>query len=500
MGMLAKAKRFFVGGESSYLGYDAIKDRGRRRAPKQRVYSEDSRLSGYYREWMQATAHDAQRNFAVASWMVRRHLDYVSTFNFQARTDDKEFNIDVENYMKLWGRRQNCDVRRKHSFRKIVRLMESRRVVDGDIFMLKLMKGKDRGYLQAIEADRIASPEHVGVADRNNVARRMRDEKWENGVRLDKNGMALEYLLTKRSDGYQKTFEAFLPASRVFTLGYYDRFDQIRGISPLTSALNTLADLYEGLDYMFMKLKLSQLFGFAFYRNAPADQMDATKATIDADGDGVAESGHTVNMKNGPAIFNLKPDEKAEVLESQTPSTESVQFLQVMVLIVLKSLDLPMSFFDESHSNWYSSRAGLIQYQKSTADKVADLQDTLDEITRWRLGIAFSDGELTLPSGMDFDDLKWDWKPVGVPWWDPTKEVAGHKAAIAANLDTFQRVCNMTGTDFYENVDANAKAIEYAREQGVEPVLATTTSRNETEEISQDDEVDSDEEANTDES
>lgn len=495
---LAKTRQFFIG-ESSYLGYDAIKDRGRRRPSKQRVYDEDIRLNSVYRERMQATAHDAQRNFAVAAWMVRRHLDYVATFNFQARTTDKAFNFELEQWAKWWGRRYNCDVRRKHSFRKMIRLMESRRVVDGDIFMKKLMKGRDRGRLQAIEADRVADPEYIGIADKATVTRRLRNEEWKNGVRLNVNGEALEYIVTRRVNNGQKQFERFVQAKELVALGYYDRFDQVRGVSPLSSALNTLADLYEGLDYAFMKVKLSQLFGFATYRDVK-NPFDHTQATQDRDQDGVNESAQKIDFGNGPVQLNLDRDDRVEILESQTPSTETTQFLTMMVHIVLKALDLPMSFFDESHSNWYSSRAGLIQYQKSAADKICDLQESLDEITRWRLGVALVDGEITLPSGMTFDDLKWDWKPVGVPWWDPTKEVAGHKAAISANLDTFQRVCNMTGTDYYENVDANAKAIEYAEMMGVAPVLATSTTHNETADVTDgnDTETDSDE-ANTDE-
>ena len=141
-----------------------------------------------------------------------------------------------------------------------------------------------------------------------------------------------------------------------------------------------------------------------------------------------------------------------------------------------QSLDLPLGFLDESKSNFHGARSGLILYQKSCEDKQRDLAETLDQITEWRLGMALADGDFRLPQGMQWDDIKWEWVPAGVPWWDPQKEIAGHKNAIAANLDTFERVCRMNGTDFYDNCMANAKAFEFARELGVEPVLATTTT------------------------
>ena len=48
--------------------------------------------------------------------------------------------------------------------------------------------------------------------------------------------------------------------------GFFDRFDQLRGISPLAPAVNTLRDCYEGYDYALAKMKVAQLFALAFYR------------------------------------------------------------------------------------------------------------------------------------------------------------------------------------------------------------------------------------------
>jgi hypothetical protein len=57
--------------------YDATEERGRRQSPAIRTQSEDRILLPTMRAKLDATAQDLHRNFAVAQWMIRRHLDYV---------------------------------------------------------------------------------------------------------------------------------------------------------------------------------------------------------------------------------------------------------------------------------------------------------------------------------------------------------------------------------------------------------------------------------------
>jgi len=139
-----------------------------------------------------------------------------------------------------------------------------------------------------------------------------------------------------------------------------------------------------------------------------------------------------------------------------------------MIHVSLKALDIPYSFFDESFTNFFGSRGGLMQYLKSCKHKQADLVDLLDEITAWRLRLFIEDGVLELPGDMTLANVSWEWVPDGVPWWDPAKQVRGHSEAIARGLDSPQRVCRESGTDFYTNVDQIAEAQAYAEEKGVD--------------------------------
>lgn len=478
--MIQAARNFF----SAISGYDALNPRGRRKNTSQRVKSEDAVLKDRDRRALAATAQDVQRNFAIAAWAIRMHLNYVSSFAFQSRTGDDEIDWAVESFMARWSSKYQCDVRKQHPFRRMIRLAEARRVVDGDIFFLKLSgDGVSRGKLQAIEGDRIATP-----ADMPSSFNR---DEWTNGIRLTGSGIAKEYCICNRDANGQLSFGRVVPEESIFAHGFYDRFDQVRGISPIASALNSLQDVYEGIDYALAKIKVSQLFGLVFYRDA-TDAFDGVKPMLDTNGDNIPNAGYEVNFAGGPQMLDLNPGDRAEFLESRSPATETVQFLKLIIHVALKSLDLPYSFFDESFTNFYGSRGSMIQYLKACRSKQQDLSEFLDEITAWRLGMAVADGDLILPRGVAFQDLAWEWVPDGVPWWDPAKEVSGHAAAIAAGLDTPQRVCRAIGTDYYDNVDEISKANAYAKERGVSIILpgistAQAAMERENEASSQDD-------------
>lgn len=435
--------------------YSAVVDKKRRRPPKLRTYHEDEHAKGRERTKLLATARDVVRNFSVARWAIGKHLDYVSSFSFQAKTGDPGLDDEIEALFRPWFGRYGCDVARRHPFRRFVRLAEARRCVDGDFGFLKVAgrPGSDvRGKLQGIEADRIYTP--------NDLPDDYDREDFVNGVRTSPFGATLSYCLCDRTTSGDMKFARIVPANNLILHGFFDRFDQTRGISPIVAALNSLQDVYEGFDYALAKMKVAQLFGLAVYRS----DSDRLGDESDTDGDGIDD---TVAFGRGTIQLDLDAEDRAEILEAKTPAAETTDFLKLMIHVSLRALDIPYSFFDESFTNFYGSRGGLIQYLKSCKSKQQDLQEVLDEITKWRLGLFVADGELTLPRRMEFDDLRWEWVPDGVPWWDPVKEVTGNTKAIAAGLTDYQRVCRESGTDFFDNIDAIAEQQAYAASKGV---------------------------------
>lgn len=425
--------------------YTAAEPSNTRRDPGSRIRSSDDFLTDTKRRRLISGARDLDRNFAVASWAIRKHLDYVSTFSFQPRMDDPAINDQMQALMDWYSRPRNCDVANRHSLRRIIRLAETRRVIDGDIFLVKLSNGR----LQAIESDRVRDPD----------IRRGEAENWKHGVRTGPGGSMQSIAVHSRDRYGSYAFERSIPSRNVIHLAYWGGFDQVRGISPLASAITTFQDALEVKDYALAKAKVTQLFALAITREAPDYLEDESELT-----------NYMVDFGRGPVKLDMDPGDKAEFLESRHPSTEFQDFLRVCLQAALKALDIPWSFYDESHTNFFGSKAALQNYILSCKHKREDLKEVLDRITGWRMARWIATGQLQLPPGDTLEDLRWDWIPVGTPWWDPAKEVPGDLAAIDGKLMTRSEVRRMRfGDDWKQVMRSLAEEERFMSELGLSP-------------------------------
>jgi len=428
------------------MAYDSSETDTKRRAPSTRLKAVDNILTPTKRKRLVASTRDIVQNFSIASWAVRRHLDYVSSFSFQPRTGDDGLDRELMTLLEWYSRPLNCDVSGRHSLPSMIRLAEERRTIDGDVFLVKMSSG----HLQAVEGDRVRT---------DSMGNSSGDDGLVHGCRVSKGGRLQSIAVHGRtkSGGYE--FERMVRAGNVYHVGYFDRFDQIRGVSPMAPAINSFRDVYEGADYALAKMKVSQLFGLAFYRENP----DEFGAAASSDG-----AGYDVDFGRGPVQLDLEPGDRAEFLESKSPPQEFQAFMQTMVGVALKCLDIPFSYYDESFTNYFGAKSAQVHYEKSCKSKRATLRETLDRITLWRLGLFIEDGHLTLPSGMDIGAVAWEWVHDGTPWWDPSKEVKGDVLAIAAGLKTRSQVIKERhGRDFRDVIDQLAREEEYIRDAGI---------------------------------
>jgi len=453
---------------ASFFSYDAIESSGRRKAITRQPTREDALLTGSKRRKLQETAADLSRNLSLAAWMVRRHLDYVSQFEFHGRHEDDRLNDKVERLMWEDSRPSQCDVAGRFNREKMFRVAEARRVLDNDTFLVKLRDGR----LQGLQGDLIRDPAGEG-----------RTSEIVDGVRLGRYGRHLSYAAHKRESNNKVVFAKWLAARNVIHYGFFDRYsnDQVRGVSPISSALNPLRDVYENFDYALAKAKVSQLFAISFYRNAEDGigygEEDEAGPLGDEDGDGEDEpQGYKVSFADGPIQLDLDPGDRAEFLESKQPSSEFQDFTKLVIQVALKALDLPYSFYDESATNFFGSRAAWLHYERSCKDKRDDQIELRRNYTVWKMQGWIKSGRLTLPRGMTIADYDFEWVPIGMPWFDPLKEINGTLQAIKGGLDNPQRACRSTGSDFYDNVDAIAKATQYAEAKGVSLEFAVVNS------------------------
>lgn len=436
---------------ASAFGYDAAQASNKRKSVSGRIRSEDMEHKKKDRDRLTANTRDTLRNFGLAGFMLRKHLDYVASFTFHARNEDETLNSQIEDLVQTWSRPQNCHVHGRHTLDSLIRLAEAHRVIDGDVGFLTLRDGT----IQPIEGDLIADPTEKPKTD-----------KWLNGCRLNERGRTVAYGIHRRTENGQSTEWAKAVRARNLILhGFFDRFDQLRGVSPMAAALDPLKDLRENFEYALAKAKVSQLFSLVITSDGGqswGQHTDLTPDETDAN-----QKKYSVKFGKAPQKLELDKGDKAEILESNQPSSEFQNFTRNMIELALKSLDIPTSFFDESHTNFFGSRAAWLHYDRSCIPKRAAVAELLRRLTVWRLRLWIESGQLQLPAGMTLADLEWEWVPRGMPWWDPVKEVKGELMAMSAGLDNPQRICRARGTDFQDNVDQIQKAMEYAGERGV---------------------------------
>lgn len=437
--------------------YDATDSRGRRRAPRIDLSSPDAMLTPTRRRSLIGTTRDLTRNMAIAAWMVRKHLDYVSTFRFQAKTGNPDLDDQLEKFVRWWEKPANFDSAARHSRQRLIRLIEERRTVDGDAFIVKLKDGR----IQVIEGDRVRTPNR-------NLPANFDASAYTHGVQVDALGRAVNYIVCDRM-GAGFAYAQTLNASHVLQHAFFDRVDQVRGVSPLAAAVNTFQDIHENAEYALAKAKVSQLFGLKFVR----------KSEVSLPNNGDNEETDTdvppyqFDFGAGPQVLDLEEGDDASIIESATPSTQFQSFMEQMVSAALKSLDIPYSFYDESHTNYSGSRGALLQYDRSAETKRGDVQLVLDDLTAWRFGLAVDDGQLQLPAGVSVADLRWEWVHHGTPWLDPLKEVKADVEAVNARVRSRQQICKARGSDFFEVVDQQAEEEAYIRSKGL-AVLPTT--------------------------
>jgi capsid protein len=291
--------------------------------------------------------------------------------------------------------------------------------------------------------------------------------EWRNGVKVNGYGKPLQYAVHERVDGGSTfRFERFIPAKNMRLHGYFDREDQTRGISPMASAYNELEDVYEIHDLARARTKVQSFFAVAFFRNADQSAGDLTGAPDSMEQE--QRAGYEVDFGKGPAVVDLDPGDEMKFLESGQPSNQMQAFVESVLLLALKSLDLPYSFLREDFTNFFGSRGAWLLYDRACEPKREENQELLDSWTLWKAANWILSGDLVLPEGVTVDDDIWEWVPRKVPAFRRLEDIKADLLALQGGLTNPEGVCREDDEgSFRENIADIADALDYAASRGV---------------------------------
>lgn len=433
LGLFGRIGRLF---SYNNTGYAAVQDSNNRQSITKNLSTVDKDLKGKDRDKAITRARDHQKNFSIAGWMARKHLDFIAEQSLAIKTGDKELDKDVEAAISERSEPKNFDYRGFHSRESFTRIMEASGVVDGDIFAQKLRTF----HIQGIEGDRVRTPSKVDDP-----------KEWNHGCRTDRGGKVRQIAVCRRGDSKNSfELEAVLPYERVFHHGNFQRLDQVRGVSPLLAAMNDLQDVYENKAYGLAKAKVGQFFGLALFRSSN-----------DGEGD-------TPDPTKGAMVLEMAKDDEAKFLNDRNPSNEWKAFMEMVISMALKSLDIPFSFYQENFTNFFGSKSALILYLKSCVAKRRNLRERwLNPWTQWQLnGLKMRNEFRSLRA---LDAIPFRWIALGTPWANPLQEVQASIMEIGMGMTSRKRkVMEIYGEDVYDIIDEIKDEEDYMRKQGVE--------------------------------
>ncbi len=468
------------------FGYAAIEDKQRRKSPSRRVRHEQIELPSKKRQKLQATAQEQARNHSLVAWMVRKHLDYVSKFHISFRTEQDDLDKLVNRIFKWHGHPRNLDFMGRFGRDEFFRLFEMEKVLAGDAGIILL----DDLKLQALESDLIAQ----GTLPRE-ASEAVKDQ-WKKindaGILVDDFGRPTGYAICERGPkGNEHIFHHVEDRDKVLFDGYWTRFgSQWRGVSPLSTAINTVADIHEGMEFNQIKAKMHALFGVAILKKATEDGGDMGFAagekvgTEPEEGETSLYAPDNADKSLDPRTINmleLDPDEDVKMIESGTPSSEFVEGTHLFVHIAMLALDIPVTTFDSRRSSFSARIADLNEYEVSCDAKRTKNRYIRQAYSDWVLSEIWNDdaspwGLRQVANAAGFNRLRElqeeiTWVPSGAPWLDKLKQIQGDELAISLCLDNSIDAARRKGGDVFHNIDQQAKVIEYAKAKGV-PIVS----------------------------
>jgi len=452
------------------FGYNAVEDKGRRQSPRPRVYHESEVLSKLKRRKLQATAQDQARNLSIVAWMVRKHLDYVSKFHLSFRTDKPELDALVNRIFRWHGRPENLDYMQRFGRDEFFRMFELEKVLCGDAAILKLPELK----LQAIESDEITKGEGAPK------------EVNDSGLVVDSMGRPTHFAICKRNvtggTGNQYTHDHLEPRENVIFDAYWTRFkSQYRGVSPLSTAINTVQDLHEGFEWNQIKAKMHAIFGVALLRKDDAGDGNmggAAGASAETSGETANANGTTFDIDpRSVNLIDLNPGEDIKTIESSTPSSQFVEGSYLFIQIAMLALDIPVTFFDSRRASFSARIADLNEYEVSNDAKRTKNRYVRQAYSDWVLeqiwnapaspwGLRDTAGRYGFAKLRELQEQV-EWVASGSPWLDKGSQVIGDQLAVNMMLDNTIDAARRRGANVFENIDKESMVIAYAKEKGV---------------------------------
>ena len=442
--------------------YEVTQTSPNRAAPKTVIKPGDVELSRSKRKIAAATTMDEVKNGALLAWMIRRHIDYVSRFEINFRSGNKELDDIVLRLLEQHKHRSNWDVAGRHNRDAWMRIFEMSKIIHGDAAGIKVKGGK----MQGLDSDQIAKPDDWGE---KKPSKSDMDAVSDHGLILGKNNEVLKYCICFRNKQGRLVFDHFESPENIVFDGYFTAFNQTRATSPLLAAINDAIDMRDIVLYSKINLKLKNIFAMAIFREN-ADPLGGHSAT-DEDAD-LADTQQEL-APNKINILDLDQADKIEAIETSSPSPNAMEFMDKLARIAMLALDIPFTALDSSRASFSARIADRAEYEESCESKRDKNADVLRDVYAWRFEEWYKK-DAAFRSACDAAQYtaerivhELDFMPASTPWMDKLTEIKADILSVSLGIESIPRIARRHGLDAYKVGKEQADYLAWAKNNNV---------------------------------
>ena len=370
----------------------------------------------------------------------------------------RPINKKIEACWVEWGKKGNCTVDGKLSFRQVQDLVLKNTATDGEIFvrMIDGFPNKWGFAIQLIDADQCDHLYSVPPSPKTNEIRL--------GVEVDKWGRPLAYWINPGhpSDLGGSLMRQRIPADEILHIYDPERVSQTRGVTwfhPVMLQLRMLEGYIEA-ELVAARTGAAKM-GWLEYSDAAAYEApnQDQKFVLDA---------------NPGTIETLPPGMKFTAWDPDHPANAFPNFVITILRQIATGLGVSYNALasDLVGVTYSSMRSGLLierdQWKRGQSWLVEGL---CEPIFAKFLTFALLSGELVLDSRDPAKFAAGKFEPRGWQWVDPLKDAQSAVLTIGARLTSRDAILAEQGEDFDEMLEAIQQEEQLAEELGIDLTL-----------------------------
>ena len=418
-----------------------------------------------YRDNVRARARDMERNSDVMNSVIGAFERNVvgAGYTIQARTSDENLNKQLEQYWKLWCKKQNCDVTGTQSFNQILRMVVERKKIDGGILIHKVYTegGLIPFKLQCLEVDEL---------DISVMNPRKKENKVVGGIEVNSFNRPVGYWIKQYEvNGFTMELPKYIPAKDIIYIFRKNRPSQVREMSDVSQTLSRIRDANEFMNAVSVKERIEACLSVFIKRNTPTG---GTVGRSNVNADSTRKYDYQGKTLTPGMIMNLDPGDEIQTINPSGQGADATSYIKLQQRLIGagQGISYEASSRDMSETNYSSARQANIEDDLTyTSDKEL-LMELMDEIYETFVISLVLSGRVNIKDFWDRKEeyMSHEWIQAPKKWIDPLKESNANKIAMQTGQKTFMQICAENGRDWKDTIDDMRKVMEYGEESGID--------------------------------